>query len=294
MPKGLNLKGFGRRKSSGNILDIEAEASAPAQQAGSSSFRVLERKDGKPTYGAPVTRPERTSSRPFNSPLHALRGKSADQLDLYPSTSVHNPRNNTRPGWPLNDNARGSGGTTNSGSSGYYDSSSASARHSSTSTLPSSVDQDHHHEQQEELFPVRKAATTGMYRTVAADPDEPPPPPPSFSSRAARAFSFGNRQPRNSKETPPPVPVHTSSRPPTQPQRSQSPSRERAMTTSSYASTAVPTRSELTLTSPDFGNDDFSNMFDSLKKDAPALPPPTASAFHRTVCCLSLVHTFQC
>lgn len=282
MPKGLNLKNFGRRKSSGNALDFEQEVPAASTQ---SSFRVLERPDKKSvTYGSR----DSTVNRPFASPLNALRGKSADDLGLASNRSVDSSR--SRPGWPLS-GARGSGGTTNSGSSGYYDSSSASARHSSTSTLPSSLDQDHH---EEDLFPVKRVQTTGMYQTVAANADERPPPPPpstSFKTRASRALSFGNKNARSSKDLPqdiPPVPPpHVANGAPTSKARSPSPYRERAMTTSSYASTAVPPKTELTLDG-DFGNDDdFSSMFDSLKRDHPLPPPPTAGSFHRTVCGMS-------
>lgn len=279
MPKGLNLKTFGRRKSSGNALDFEQEApAAPAQ----SSFRVLERPDKKTvTYGSrdsPV-------GRPFISPLHALRGKSVDDLGLaQKNPSIDASRN--RPGWPLS-GARGSGGTTNSGSSGYYESSSASARHSSTSTLPSSLDQDHHQDE-EELYPAKRAQTTGMYQSVGPSADEPlPPPPRSFTNRAARALSFGQKG-KTPKELPqdvPPLPPpHSGNGALANPTRSHSPFRDRAMTTSSYASTAVPLKTELTLDG-DFGkDDDFSNMFDDMKKrDHPLPPPPTVGSFHRTV-----------
>ncbi|KAF2168860.1 hypothetical protein M409DRAFT_52860 [Zasmidium cellare ATCC 36951] len=274
MPKGLNLKNFGRRKSSANALDFEQEAPPASTQ---SSFRVLERSDKKSvTYGSR----DSTVTRPFASPLNALRGKSADDLGLGPNRSVDSSR--SRPGWPLS-GARGSGGTTNSGSSGYYESSSASARHSSTSTLPSSLDQDHN---EEDLFPVKRVQTMGMYQTVTANADEPPPPR-SFTTRAARALSFGNKNAKASKDLPqdiPPVPPpHVANGAPLNSARSQSPYRERAMTTSSYASTAVPVKTELTLDG-DFGrDDDFSNMFESLKRDHPLPPPPTAGSFHRTV-----------
>ncbi|PIA90578.1 hypothetical protein CB0940_11291 [Cercospora beticola] len=265
MPKGLNLKGFGRRKSSGNALDFdqpERDGAPPSAQ--SSSFRVLERPEKKSvSYGRekPLS-----SGKTFNSPLTALRGKSVDNLTT------------------LGQN-RGSGGTTNSGSSGYYESSSASARHSSTSTLPSSLDQDHRGADDEELFPhPRKTPTTGMFQSASTLATEPPPPPPTFSSRAARAFSFGtNKHSKSPSKDVPPLPpphangVHIPSL------RDRSPQRERAMTTSSYASTAVPTHSELTLSSSDFGSDDFGNMFESLKKEPVRSPPPAVGSFDRTV-----------
>lgn len=280
MPKGLNLKGFGRRKSSGNILDLSTpdEHTSSAAAPSSSTFRVIERPEKKGvTYGAAA---DRSSSKPFNSPIHALRGKSENDLS----------RGGTRQraaGWPLSTATRGSGGTTNSGSSGYYDSSSASARHSSTSTLPSSVDPD----REEDLFAHRASAPViqGMYQTVTggAEDHAPLPPPPSFSSRAARAFSFGNRKSNgrpstDSKDVPPVPPVHQyngeSNRPITS---ATSPNRERAMTTSSYASTAVPLKPELNL-GTDFGDEFSSSMFDDLQREAPP-PLPIAGSFYRTV-----------
>ncbi|USW57772.1 hypothetical protein Slin15195_G110910 [Septoria linicola] len=264
MPKGLNLKGFGRRKSSGNALDFEQSERDSAAPPAQSTFRVLERPDNKKSISYGREKPA-SSGKTLNSPLNALRGKSVDNLALGPN--------------------RGSGGTTNSGSSGYYESSSASARHSSTSTLPSSLDQDHRAPDDEELFPhPRKSATTSMYQTVTAyNNDPPPPPPPTFSSRAARAFSFGgNKHAKSpSKDVPPLPPPHSSTTFDYYP-RNPSPQRERAMTTSSYASTAVPARSELKLSSPDFGSDDFGNMFESLKKEPVPSPPPAVGTFHRT------------
>jgi len=269
MPKGLNLKGFGRRKSSGNILDLPSPDEPSSTAAPSSTFRVIERQDKKGvTYGAAA---DRNASRPLNSPIHALRGKSENDLS----------KGSSRPrvaGWPQTGATRGSGGTTNSGSSGYYDSSSASARHSSTSTLPSSVDPDRHPEE-EELYAPRAPAAPGMYQTVSAGMEDlaPLPQPPSFSSRAARAFSFGNRKnsgrpSTDTKDVPPVPPVHQSDGEST---------RERAMTTSSYASTAVPSKPELNFGN-DFGGDFGSSMFDSLQKEAPPPPLPIAGSFHRT------------
>lgn len=248
MPKGLNLKGFGRRKSSGNILDFPSpDEPSTSTAAPSSTFRVIERQDRKAvTYGAAA---DRDVSRPFSSPIHALRGKSENDL------SKGSARQRVA-GWPQTGGAtRGSSGTTNSGSSGYYDSSSASARHSSTSTLPSSVDPDRHPEEEESYAP-RPPAASGMYQTVSAGMEDfaPLPQPPSFSSRAARAFSFGNRKnsgrpSTDAKDVPPVPPVH----------QDDSGHRERAMTTSSYASTAVPSKPELKLGN-DFGDDFGSDM----------------------------------
>ncbi|SMQ52619.1 unnamed protein product [Zymoseptoria tritici ST99CH_1A5] len=261
MPKGLNLKNFGRRKSSQSGLDFPEEE----QPAATSSFRVIERPDKKRvTYGAP----DRGVSRPFSSPLHALRGKSENDLGLALEASKNSSRQSSVR--PLT-GARGSGGTVASGSSGYYDSS-ASARHSSTSTLPSSIDPDRAPEDEELFPPAVRNSTTSMFHTASA-PADIPPPPASFASRAARTFSFAKTAKKESKDDVPPVP-------PPHGFSGSSPGRDRAMTTSSYASTAVPPKAELTLGN-DFG-DDFSNMFDSLQKqDGPILPPVTQN-FHRT------------
>lgn len=253
----MPLKFTGRRKSSANILDTTPEPAAPAQ----SSFRVLDRVEKINLNGASQQNKAKPAvQRPFNSPLASLRGKSAEEL-----------------GATLN---RGSGGTTGSGgSSGYYESSSASARHSSSSTLPSSVDAERE-PREDELFP-KKTKTAPMFRNHAADIDElPPPPTKSFTSRAARALSFGpkhNRQGSNAEiNHVPPIPPAPSW--PAHPVRSHSPQRDRALTTSSYASTAKP--EPLTL-GADFGSD-FGNIFTSSAKESPSPPPPVASQ-HKTV-----------
>lgn len=300
MPKNP-LKSFGRRRSSGNALDVAPETTPPAQ----SSFRVLERpRDNGPAYGKQNSRVQGkpTVIRPFNSPLHQLRGKSADDLqELGANRCVGGDVQDARLS-ALRSN-RGSGGTTNSGSSGYYESSAASARHSSSSTLPSSLEQDREPEH-EELYP-REPATTPMYHSASADADAPLQPPSTFTSRAARALSFGNkhyRQPSYSKALPavPPIPLDG---PPRSPERSHSPQRERAMTTSSYASTAVPTKHEPSLTlgngnlGVDFGDDGFGDMFGNIGRSAqpsqehlPTPPPPSVGGtFHRTVREISLL-----
>ncbi|KAK3680546.1 hypothetical protein LTR37_021172 [Vermiconidia calcicola] len=275
MPK--NPLKFARRKSlaSGNVLDdFPAEPAAPA----TSSFRVLERPDKINLNGAD----RRTSAdrlkqvpRPFNSPLSQLRGRSVEELSANRCVEIVEKRS----GNAILNGSRGSGGTTNSGSSGYIDSCSASARHSSSSTLPSSVDAEREPER-DELFP-RKSKTTPMFHNVPASGNDPLPPPPSFSSRAARAFSFGGKNRQHGPETNdvPPMPVN-------RPQQSHSPTqRERAETASSYASTAVPTKPnlDLNLGNSDFSSD-FSNMFDTPKHDKfdDLPPPPPKAAFHRT------------
>jgi hypothetical protein len=109
--------------------------------------------------------------------------------------------------------------------------------------------------------------------------------PPSFTSRASRALSFGLKG-----RTPPPRLDDALTMPTDSPEPMPariSPTRERAMTTSSYASTAVPQKSERAIDLPtaDFGND-FGNMFDSFdsrrpSKGSPA--PPAVAGYRRTV-----------
>jgi len=290
MPSKVKL--FGRRRSSGNPLDIAPENPEPA----TSSFRVLERPD-KPThsYGAANGGPSKRVSgvRAFNSPLQQLRGKSADDLRLGPNRWVGDG-NRLNPPSPLKRD-RASAGTTNSGSSGYYESSTASARHSSSSTLPSSLDQEREPDE-EGLFP-RKTATTPMLQSIPADANEPLQPPPSFSTRAARALSFGQRFSRTSsfvKEPPPPPAAANYNDVPDSFEQSHGPEhhhqRDRSLTESSYASTAKPTMPSpsLALGSTDF-DDDFGNMFAKMgqpgtsTQEQPLPSPSPMGGFHRTV-----------
>ena len=275
MPK--NPLKFSRRRSSGNVLEDIAEPAAPPVPPvpAVSSFRVLERPEKRINLNGEHGPQDRLRkvNRPFQSPLQGLRGRSAEELSSGVNRLVES-LNGVNANWLLK-GSRGSGGTTTSGSSGYNESSSASARHSSSSTLPSSVDQDL---KDEELFP-RKAKTTPMYKNI---PDDLPPPRPSFTARAARALSFGqnhdrgNAVPNISPRPPMPVVKMVPNSPP---------QRERAMTTSSYASTAKP-EVNLNLGASDFGSD-FSSMFDGSRGDAldspPLPPPPVKTTYHRTV-----------
>ncbi|WPH03662.1 Hypothetical protein R9X50_00654500 [Acrodontium crateriforme] len=269
MPKNTILKNFGRRKSAGNILDGTPDS--PTTDAPSSSFRVIDRPakniqsfdtaDGRPSGKLSPT-------RPFNSPLRALRGKSVDDLGGNRWTS-ENPVEKLK-------QDRGSGGTTNSGSSGYYPSSSASPRLSSSSTLPSSVDAD----REEELFPVRKAPVAPMNLTMTAVDA----PASNFASRAARAFSFGsqkNKSAQKSEDNIPPLPPLPNSR--GNSSGRHSPQRDRGMTASSYASTAVPSKMEnFCLADTSFGGDEgFGEMFASIgsldRLSEGPTPPPAAA-----------------
>lgn len=278
MPKGINI-GFGRRKSAGNVLE--------SPDAPSSSFRVIERPEKKSSRDG-AEQPE--VKRSFASPLQALRGKSVDNLTSLQNRSVESPsQSQSRPRLKI---GRGSAGTTNSGSSGYDVSSATSGRHSSSSTLPSSLEQER--ESEDNLFAVRSKPQAPMRQTQAPAPIRESvdlPPPPSFSSRAARAFSFGNKNKSSKDLSLPPVPPPHVEPLPKSPPQMHSPQRERAMTTSSYASTAVPMdhqqpQSALTLDASDFGADDFGSMFDNMKRQS-RLPNLDTKAgpgnFHRTV-----------
>ncbi|KAF2720307.1 hypothetical protein K431DRAFT_95060 [Polychaeton citri CBS 116435] len=273
-----------RRKSSGNVLDYQAESPEPAQ----SSFRVLERPKDTPD-GNRGTTPGRASGRPFTSHLVPLRGKSADDLGLKGDRWVTDRESsaNVKKEQQLIA-GRGSGG---SGSSAHYDSSTGSARYSSTSTLPSSVDQEPSAE--EDLYPVsrpQKSATSPMPQHAPIDDDLPPVP--SFASRTGRALSFGFKNRLNSSQSnksfgllPPGGQSRVEN-------RQSPPHRDRAETASSYASTAVPPRLDanpsLNTSGLDFG-EDFGDMFASRRStpdiNLPPVPPP--HAFHRTVSLLS-------
>ena len=87
MPKNAFKNPFGRRRSSGNVLDIAAEGPpSPAPAGEGSSFRVIERPEKVNFDGAE----RRTYSqnarlnqpRPFNAPLHQARGKSVENLGV--------------------------------------------------------------------------------------------------------------------------------------------------------------------------------------------------------------------
>lgn len=255
------LRGFARRKSSGNIL--EPQSDQPAQP----SFRVLERE-------RPNGFVRRTSGpRPFSAmPFVSARGISTEDLGVNPNRCVVEQAVPSRQTTKELKRGRSSGTTTLSGLSGHYDTSSSSARYSSTSTLPSSLDQDHE-VAQDELFPPIMARPQLSYddqspQAAAGASNH------SFASRAGRAMSFGLKK-KNDSPTP------TQTPPPTEPVPalpSHAAIRDRATTISSYASTAVPPRVESKLDSADLGSD-FGNMFEGLgvsKNEEQILPPPRA------------------
>ncbi|EMC91344.1 hypothetical protein BAUCODRAFT_28463 [Baudoinia panamericana UAMH 10762] len=282
-----NLKLF-KRRSSQNALDLASSDQNESPQPAQSSFRVLDRpQKAQHAFEGPSAR-SGTPQRPFQSPLEQLRRGSADGSGSGLNRCVDDLRPQ-RPDGTLKA-GRGSGGTTNSDSSRYYDSSAASARHSSSSTLPSSIEPEREPEN-DELFP-RKAPTVPMHNPSGADDNDPLPPPPSFTSRAARAFSFAQKHARNNSTAsrdPPPA-LSSGNGVPRSPESTHTAQRDRSMTSSSYASTAKPPRHDLDLNlgASNFG-DDFGNLFSGLgrsanhSRDELGLPSPVApSIFHRT------------
>ncbi|KAI9839593.1 MAG: hypothetical protein M1819_002219 [Sarea resinae] len=223
-------KGFTRRKSSGNALE-EAEAT-PAEH----SFRVYERpRESSKSFDGGSKLNLLSSARPYTS-SGARSGPTAEQ------------RNG------IGSNNRGSAGTSNSTSTaGYYDTSSSSARFSSSSTLPSSADihtSDDHN------------SSKGHPHTRNSPAPQIPESHPTFSLRAAgRTFSFGLRAPKPPIAAPAPSPL--------QPQPSDPVSahpRDRAMTTSSYASTAKPPKLDTDFGLGESGSGGFGDMFESIGK----------------------------
>ena len=295
MPKSSFKYPFGRRKSAGNILDFAPPSETP-EPAASSTFRVIERADRSSQHIADGAERKIASSsraqppRPFDSPLQQIRGKSAEDIGSGQNRYVLSQDGRLK--HPRLMNQRGSRGTTNSGSSGYYESSGNSARYSSTSTLPSSLEPEREPED-EDLFPNKRNMYSASNPALSQQPLQQPP---SFTSRASRALSFGLKG-----RTPPPrlddAPVMPTDSPEQMSART-SPARERAMTTSSYASTAVPQKSERAIDLPtaDFGND-FGNMFESFDSRRPTKPspaPPAVADFRRTVSAVDLLIHAAC
>lgn len=250
------LKNF-RRKSSANALEF---ATAVEPSSPQSTFRVLERPATDGFDGGNGLNKRLSSGRPLTA-----KTTSADNLGAY-ANRYERPVGYKQ--LSMLTGNRGSGGTTRSGSTGFQDNSSASARFSSSSTLPSSLDVDG-----EDLFPVRKAPF--------AVHDEILEPPPTFLSRAGRALSFANK---SYKIPPQQIGTSASNSQPTSPYNAHPTSsendfgRDRAMTTSSYASTAKPPQLDSGLGSSDFGGD-FGNMFEGLngrKMSRDQIPPVPA------------------
>ncbi|KAI9670398.1 MAG: hypothetical protein M1817_004441 [Caeruleum heppii] len=226
-------KGFARRKSSANGL--EDLKSTPAE----SSFRVLERP---------------------RSPCKSFDGGSKLSGFRAAKPAAHPTSQTSRPPYPdlTAPSNRGSGGSnTNSASTGVYNDSASSTRLSSSSTVPSSTDvplTDDNHHQRPSKAQFDSAQTPNESSHI-------------FSLRAGgRTFSFGNKSSKSVNALPP---RHDSPPPLPQPderfQDSQDTvGRQRAMTESSYASTATPPTLDTGLDTSDF--DGFAKMFDGIGK----------------------------
>lgn len=237
-------KGFSRRKSSGTVLE---EVENPPEP----SFRVFERPaGGSKSFDGGIALKRMSQGRPLSSPISRVNENSFD--DGKDSTS-RNPRwaGDGGNGWrSVLTHGRESGGTNHSSSTGcLYDTSSSSARFSSTSTLPSSTDVT-----PEEPHP------TGS-KMVHELPIPPiPESQPAFSVRAGgRTFSFGR------KAAQPPSPSTTHAEAPGK----KATVRERATTTSSFASASTATPPKLLDTDLSFGGSDFDGfgkMFESFGK----------------------------
>ncbi|KAI9841162.1 MAG: hypothetical protein M1837_000950 [Sclerophora amabilis] len=229
-------KGFARRKSSVNALEeVENTPETP-------SFKVLERPGtGPKSFDGGVKLGKFGGGWPSKSSVNKTRSDSFDD-----------GRANSY---------RGSGGSnTNSASTGGYYDTASSTRLSSSSTIPSSTDGQNPEDPQ-----------SNRQRTSLHNKRLPPAPEsqPAFSLRAAgRTFSFGVKQPKSTVHPAlPPADVPPPNRAPSEPEEPMF--RERAMTDSSYASTATPPKLDTDLGLPDFG--EFGDMFDGLGKRRSAL-----------------------
>ncbi|KAL8730450.1 MAG: hypothetical protein Q9166_004088 [cf. Caloplaca sp. 2 TL-2023] len=193
------------------------------------SFRVFERPDRKSFDGG-----------------NALKRMSQGR----PLSAGHNLENSLYIDGS-NPNFGNRGGTNNSSSSTGHDNSSASARFSSSSTLPSSTD-----------VPLDDKPLPNPQDSRAV-PAPPIPASHPLSLRAGgRTFSFGRKKPHS--------PISTS--PITQPPQAYGhsrepglPSRERALTESSYASNSTATPPKLLDTGLDL-EDGFGDMFENFGK----------------------------
>ncbi|KAL8677782.1 MAG: hypothetical protein Q9186_005815 [Xanthomendoza sp. 1 TL-2023] len=234
-------KPFPRRKSSGNALE---ELTNPPQP----SFRVFERPDRK-SFDRGNTLKRMSQGRPLSA------GHNLENSNLYIDGSNPNFSNRyltiSYPAMPVLTDESGSGGTNNSASSTGHDNSSASARFSSSSTLPSSTD-----------IPLDEKPLPNPQdsRKVPAPPI--PASHPLSLRTGGRTFSFGRKK----------VASPSSASPITQPpqvyglsQGPALPSRERALTESSYASNSTATPPKLLDTGLDL-EDGFGDMFENFGK----------------------------
>lgn len=226
----MNRLKFGRRRSSGNVLDTQDK---PAE----SSFRVIERsevqsgKNSAFTHQGKQSRSHNASpidTRPRSSPLQAsnARGNAQDSRNL----RIHDANGENMTSHPKSW-TRGSANTFNSTSTNEY---TQGTRNSYASTDPSSLESIPHYHQ-----PIAAPPTSS--------PADEAPRKQSFSikSAAQRTFSFGR-----AKSSRPASPDHNEPLPDL-----PGKTRDRAMTESSHTSTVVPPKLDL-------GNDlDFSSSF---------------------------------
>ncbi|EOD48289.1 hypothetical protein GTA08_BOTSDO02955 [Neofusicoccum parvum] len=220
-------KAFTRRKSSGNALE---EFDKPMEP--SSSFRVMPRTEvQKSATTGDVSLGVRRAfnARPVSSPMQPMQ----------PAQQMQHLRQNSYDESPYaGPGNRGSNGSSaaNSSASRFYDTSS-SARYSSSSTLPSSAEFEN-----DDLFAKKVPVPhEGRDRTS------------SFTSITGR-FAFHRKSGKASGSPTTKNDLEDVSL--------QNSGRDRAMTASSYASTAHPPKLE-NLPSTDFGND-FGDLFSSF------------------------------
>lgn len=246
----LFTKGLARRRSSGNALD---DITTPTE--GGSSFKVLDRSEVNRQSAEPKGFAKISGSRPFSSERQQSYDGGAGS-NRYGGPVDWLKQDNTQR------NSRGSDGSSGKNSVNY-DSSSLSQRFSSSSTLPSSADPETNDDSYRRPTTSKKDSKDG-----------------GFSIRNVRTFTFGGKKDTGSPNSRP------EAYPQEEPSRSDSPPRmrERAMTTSSYASTAVPPKIESKL---DVGGSDFGSglgdLFSGFGKrrsrnldDVPMLPPQPA------------------
>lgn len=153
---------------------------------------------------------------------------------------------------------RGSGNTNNSNATTLD----SNKRFSYASTVPSSID-SHDDEGDLPFQPRQKYAPVPRTNTESVDPE--PQSRKTFSLKAAgRAFSFGAKSAKN-------IPQENQDVPPL-------PSRDRALTASSYASTATPPKLDLGGGSGlGLGDSDFGDIFSKRKSTIMEEPSSSAS-----------------
>lgn len=244
----VKLPGKFRRKSSGNALE---------KQEAPPSFRVIPRDEVQAAAETAANTKRMSLGRPLSSPKQPFQQPPSEEDS---GTSLR-----YNPGQDLallctNALSRGSEGSSaaNSAISRVYDTSS-SARFSSSSTLPSSTDAEN------EEFSKRKSipTPTSDWRSF------------SFLG-AARTFKPGAKGHKLSTSVASEVDKGEISQ---EPSTGSLASRDRAMTTSSYASTAMAPKidGDLGLGSTDFGSG-FGDIFEGAGRRGSAIMEETESS----------------